>query len=109
MKTTEHYFLSALIAGLLVLPYPTMANETAERADIYQVLKEIDYIEEVITQLKKKYQNNRGKVRFNYDAMLAQLRAIQSGTIEYLNNDIQTLHATPPKTVERVLYRVRKN
>lgn len=87
----------------------SVAAYGGERADINQVLKEITYTKEVVKKLKQKYGKNRAKVRFNYDGMLAQLNAAEMGIKEYLNLNIKSLHAAPPKPVVNSLYHVRKN
>lgn len=87
----------------------SMTTHATERSDIHQVLKEINYTKEVVKKLKRKYGNNKSKVRFNYEAMLKQLIVMENGIKEYLNLNINTLHSTPPKPLINPLYRVRKN
>ncbi len=98
-----------MLLGAVAVLATLSTAQANERNDINQVLKEVNYLQEVVRQLKYKHRNNRGKVRFNYDAMLAQLTAIRRGTEEYLNNDIKTLHVKPPAVVNPMLTKVRKN
>lgn len=96
-----------LLTGIIVIS-SQMAN-SHERDDIRQILKEVTYIKEVTKQLKHKYRKNRAKIRFNYDAMINQLNAIEYGTKQYLNHKVEELHINPPKPLVSPAYKVRKN
>lgn len=85
-----------------------MAN-SHERDDIKQILKEVTYIKEVTKRLKHKYGKSRAKIRFNYDALVNQLNAIEYGTKQYLNQKANELHLRPPKPLVTPTYKVRKN
>lgn len=80
-----------------------------ERDDIRQILKEINYIKEVAKRLKQKNRKSRAKIRFNYDALINQLNAIEYGTKQYLNQKVDELHLKPPKPLVSPAYKVRKN
>lgn len=84
------------------------ATHASEREHIYQVLQEIHYTKEVVKRLKAKYRGS-GKVRFNYDALIAQLSAAEQGIKPYLNNKITEIHTKPPKPLTLPLFKVRKN
>ncbi len=98
--------ISMLAITSITFSSAVVANE---RNDISLLLKEINYLEEVVLKLRKKNRNNSSKVRFNYDAMLAQIEALKQGTIIYLNHDIRAIHDAPPNTVKKPLTKVRKN
>ncbi len=102
MKIVHTVLLTSL---LLVGSYAT----ADERDDINQVLKEVHYVREVVTKLKKDNNNCRAKVCFNYDALLHQLHATEQGIKEYLNLHIKSLHSQAPQAVVKPLHTVRKN
>ncbi len=86
----------------------TAYSLASERDDIAQVLKEIQYIKEVVKQLKKKHPP-QGKIVFNYNALIEQLSAAEQGIKPYLNGKISVIHTKPPKPIVNPLYKVRKN
>lgn len=98
-----------LISFVLCLLALTTSVRADERNDIYQVLKEINYIQEVIQQLKKQHGGCTAKVCFYYDGLLQQLQATENGIKAYLNADIRTIHRQPKKPLVTPLHKVRKN
>lgn len=82
----------------------------AERDDIAQILREIQFIKEATQQLKRKYsKKNQGKIQFNYQSLIVQLEAAEQGIKPYLNGKITEIHRTPPTPVVNQLFKVRKN
>lgn len=82
---------------------------TAEREQIDSLLKEITYLKEVAIQMQKTYGARNAKIRFNYQALIAQLTATENGIKEYLNARAEQIYLTPPAPLNRQLFEVRKN
>ncbi len=99
--------IKKIILSLMILS--SSLAYAGERDDINQIIKEIHYIKEVATQLKKKNNHCKAKVCFNYDALLQQLYATELGIKEYLNLHIKSLHNQAPQAVVKPLHTVRKN
>lgn len=95
-----------LAVGMSVVP--AIAGPS-EREEIVAVLRELEFIRERVQALSRKHGQSREKIRFNYQALLEQLRATENGIRAYLNAQIDVIHTQPPKPVDQQLYRVRKN
>lgn len=93
MKLKCALLITLLFAGL---PPAFTDADDGQRRDIDAVVKELDYLIEVTRQLHHKYRRDNSKIRFNYAALLAQLRVARDGVREYLNNDLLELHPAPP-------------
>lgn len=104
MKLKFAVFITFFFAGLV--PAFTDAG-AAQRRDIDAVVKELDYLIEVTRQLHHKYRRDNSKIRFNYAALLAQLRTARDGVREYLNDDLLELHSAPPMPVKSQLTTTR--
>lgn len=102
----------SLIASVLIAvgmsALPAIAGPS-EREEIVAVLRELEFIRERVQAMSRKHAQNREKIRFNYQALLDQLRATENGIRAYLNAQIDVIHTQPPKPVDQQLYRVRKN
>lgn len=89
------------------------AQVGSEQAEINAILREIEYLRERVLALEAKFGKSGGnatqKIRFNYQALIAQLRATENGIRDYLNARIDVIHTTPPEPVTGELYRVRRN
>lgn len=90
--------------GLALLTVTANANQ---QKDIESIIRELDYLIETTQQLQKKYHKDRSQVRFNYQALLAQLTTARNRAQEYLNQELLELHSAPPATVVNSLTEVR--
>lgn len=98
-----------LMVGL-ALPMSVIANpQFQERQAIEQVLKEVHFLQETVKKLKREHGHSQAKIRFNYDALLAQLQATQKGIQAFLNAKIDEIHTEAPKPVNTQLFRARSN
>lgn len=100
--------VSVLVALGMGMSMPALAG-SSEREEILAVMRELEFIRERVQALSRKYEHNQEKIRFNYQALLEQLRATENGIRAYLNAQIDVIHIQPPKPVDKPLYRVRKN
>ena len=98
----------AVFAVFFLVVFPPAFTDTGsqQRRDIDALVKELGYLIEVTQQLQHKYRRDNSKIRFNYTALLAQLRAARDGVREYLNNDLLELHTAPPKPLKSQLTRI---
>lgn len=89
------------------------AQVGSEQAEINAILRELEYLREraiaLEAQFGKSGRDATQKIRFNYQALIAQLRATENGIRDYLNARIDVIHTTPPEPVTGELYRVRRN
>lgn len=67
--------------------------------DIAAVVKELDYLIETTQQLQRKHGGDKSRIRFNYSALLAQLKAARDGANAYLAQEVMEMHAAPPPVV----------
>ncbi|MDO4643128.1 MAG: RAQPRD family integrative conjugative element protein [Cardiobacteriaceae bacterium] len=83
----------------------------SEQAEIESVLREMEFLRERVQALQKHYGTPRSgqKIRFNYDALLSQMRTSEAGIREFLNARINEIHVNPPPAVGGSLIRVRPN
>ncbi|WP_314909452.1 RAQPRD family integrative conjugative element protein [Cardiobacterium hominis] len=83
----------------------------SEQAEIESVLREIEYVRERVQALQGKYGQVTGnaKIRFNYAALIEQLRTTEGGIREFLNARIDVITTTPPQPLKSDLSRVRPN
>ena len=76
----------------------TIRRDTQAR-DIAAVVQELDYLIETTQQLQRKHGGDTSRIRFNYSALLAQLKAARDGANAYLAQEVMELHAAPPAVV----------
>lgn len=93
-----------IILSLMTFITPALADE---RTEIHALIKELDYLIEVSTQMKARYGRNQQRVRFNYDALINQLKATRGRSAEYLNAKGETIHRAPPRTLDQDMIRIQ--
>ncbi|MFZ1827658.1 MAG: hypothetical protein WAW42_02575 [Candidatus Competibacteraceae bacterium] len=94
-----------LWAGLISLSLSTAvpAQEMRQSAAIDALVQDLDYLIHYAEELQRRYREDQAPVRFNYDALLEQLRVTRGRAADYLN-EIQTMvHAAPPPAVQTSL------
>lgn len=95
-----------LWAGLIGLTLSTaQAQEASQQAAIDALIKDLDYLISYAEKLEHRYRNDRAPVRFNYNALLEQLRTTRSHTADYLNESHTVVHTEPPPSVKTPLTR----
>lgn len=87
----------------------TATASAVERERMTDVLRELQYLQEYVLQMKKQYSNTNSKIRFNYDALLAQLKVTENNIREYVNLQIDSIHIEQPKVMDQELFEVRRN
>ena len=108
-RATTSSVAKSLLLGVLLFCANFAPAQTAEREEIVAVLRELEFIRERVQALAQKHGQSKAKIRFNYQALLEQLRATENGIRAYLNAEIDTIHTQPPKPVDQELFRVRRN
>ena len=101
--------LLAVLATAFLSVWPVNPAHAGEREEIVAVLRELEYLRERVLALSRKHGSSKAKIRFNYLALLEQLRATENGIRAYLNAEINVIHTRPPQPVDQELFRVRKN
>lgn len=100
-------YLKQLIRVIALTAACNAQAQSQQQKDISLVVKDMTYLIQVTEQLQKKYGGDRSKIRFNYPALLAQLKATRAATQEYLNHELYELHSAPPVTHKPNLTKVK--
>ncbi|MCB1713531.1 MAG: hypothetical protein KDK04_24425 [Candidatus Competibacteraceae bacterium] len=95
------------LLGLALTVMLDVRAETSQQAEIQALVNELDYLIEYSEQLAQRYREDDAPIRFNYAALLAQLRTTRARTAAYLNEQHRLVHPAPPGTVDRSLTRRR--
>jgi len=70
-----------------------------QQAEIHALVQELDYLIEYAERLAQKYRNDDAPVRFNYPALLEQLRMTRMRSAAYLKEVQTVVHPAPPAPV----------
>ncbi|MBS9781385.1 MAG: hypothetical protein KGV56_02715 [Gammaproteobacteria bacterium] len=87
------------IALVSLLSYATVGQAETynqQEKDISKIVKELTYLIQVSKQLQHKYRGDKSKIKFNYPALIQQLKATRLATQEYLNQELYEIHKAPP-------------
>lgn len=95
-------------AGLISLGLSVaQAQEVPQQVAIDALIKDLDYLISYTEQLQNRYRQDQSPVRFNYRALLEQLRMTRARTADYLNERHTVVHTTPPPSVKTPLTKRR--
>lgn len=109
IRRSPKTLIASVLLALGMSAMPALAGPS-EREEIVAVLRELEFIRERVQALSRKHGGqSREKIRFNYQALLDQLRITENRIRAYLNAQIDVIHLRPPQPVDQQLYRVRKN
>ena len=86
-----------LLAALAPSPGAAVAQDARQQADVHALVKEFDYLIEHGEWLAARYARDAAPVRFNYGALIAQLRLTRDRAAAYLDEAHRTVRATPPR------------
>lgn len=90
--------LAALIlVALAATPGAAPARDARQQADIHALVQEFDYLIDHGERLAARYAKDGAPIRFNYRALLAQLRLTRDRAAAYLNEAHQAPLAEPPR------------
>ena len=78
-----------------------------QQADKGAVIAELDYLIEHVEALAARYRGDNTPVRFNYPALLEQLRLTRAASAQYLNEAHAVVHAAPPRPANATLIQRR--
>ena len=93
--------------ALIALLAPASVWAGPQQAEIHALVQELDYLIEYAERLAQKYRNDTAPVRFNYPALLEQLRMTRMRSAAYLNEVQTVVHPAPPAPVATSLTRRR--
>lgn len=93
------------LTGLTLSTAP--AQEAPQQAAMGALIKDLDYLISYAEELQNRYRKDRAPVRFNYSALLEQLRTTRARTADYLNESHTVVHTAPPPSVKTPLTRRR--
>ena len=88
---------------------PATLPTRSEEAEIESVLRELAYVRERVQSLERKYATRKAKIRFNYPALVAQLRTTEADIADFLNARIDVITTRPPTPRQNTLFFVRPN
>ncbi len=81
--------------------------QSQQQKDISLLVKDLTYLIQVAEQLQRQYGGDQSKIRFNYPALIAQLKSTRAATQEYLNQELYELHTAPPAVYKPDLTKVK--
>lgn len=97
-----------VLAGTLALPLgPAAAQDARQQAEIHALVQELDYLIDHAERLAARHARDAAPVRFNYPALLEQLRLTRARSAAYLNEAHTVVHAAPPRAAGGSLTRRR--
>ena len=82
--------------ALMALLAPASGAAGPQQAEIHALVQELDYLIEYAERLAQKYAADAASVRFNYPALLEQLRVTRMRSAAYLNEVQTVVHPVPP-------------
>ena len=85
--------------ALMALLAPASGAAGPQQAEIHALVKELDYLIAYAERLAQKYADDAAPVRFNYPALLEQLRMTRMRSAAYLNEVQTVVHPAPPAPV----------
>ncbi|GBU09000.1 hypothetical protein AwWohl_01380 [Gammaproteobacteria bacterium] len=98
----------SLLASLTQSTYAQTMLATSEHADINSLIKELDYLIEFSSKMQADYGKNRSsRVRFNYAALIKQLKVTRANTAAYFNETGDSIRTSPPQVLDRDLYKIK--
>lgn len=86
-----------LLACLALPPGQSRAQDAAQQKAIDALVKELDYLIDHAGRLAARHARDTAPVRFNYPALLEQLRLTRDRSAAYLNEAHATVLAAPPR------------
>ena len=114
MSSSEKYKLLKNIRNILIISMFTIGitvpiAPAGEREEIEAMVKELDYLIEVAVKMNKDYGNQRNqRVRFNYTALINQLKTTRQNTAAFFNERGESIQKNPPAVIDQDLYRISK-
>lgn len=93
--------------ALIALLAPASGWAGPQQSEIHALVQELDYLIEYAERLARKYADDTAPVRFNYPALLEQLRVTRQRSAAYLDEVQSVVHPVPPAPVAASLTRRR--
>lgn len=95
-----------LLLGPALAPATAVAQDARQQAEIHALIQEFDYLIDHVERLAARHANDTAPIRFNYPALLEQLRLTRDRAAAYANEARQTVsHAPPPPAVASLVRR----
>ena len=94
-RVGSRVLLGAALA-LSFTPVTAQPATTTQQAEIGALIQELDYLIEHTERLAARYRSDAAPIRFNYPALLTQLRLTRARSAAYLHEVHQVVQATPP-------------
>ena len=114
MSSCKKYKLLKSIRNILMISMFTVGItvpvvHAGEREEIQTMVKELDYLIEVAVKMQKDYGSQRNqRVRFNYTALINQLKTTRQNTAAFFNERGESIQRNPPAVIDQDLYRISK-
>lgn len=71
-----------------------------ERQDLMDLVTEINYVISKAEQMKARNSSNRGRLKFNYNAFINQLKQTRQNTLLYLNSKGEHINNKAPLHID---------
>lgn len=113
MSSCKKYKLLKNMKNVLVVSVMTVAltfntGHADERSDVQALVKELDYLIEVSVKMQRDYGKQRQqRVRFNYQALINQLKTTRQNTAAFLNEKGTSIQTAPPAIIDHDLYNIK--
>ena len=105
LKNIRNIFNISVLTLAISLPIA----HAGEREEIQAMVKELDYLIEVAVKMQKDYGSQRNqRVRFNYTALINQLKTTRQNTAAFFNERGESIQQNPPAVIDQDLYRISK-
>ena len=105
LKSIRNIFVISIVS----LSLGTQMTQAGEREEIQAMVKELDYLIEVAVKMQKDYGSQRNqRVRFNYTALINQLKTTRQNTAAFFNERGESIQRNPPAVIDQDLYRISK-
>ena len=77
--------------------------DSIERANLAKIVAELDYLNQRLETQARQASADSGRYRFDYRALAADIRAVRSGIVEYIDRDLSLAREIPPLRTEYVI------
>lgn len=91
-----HKILKLALTGILIISVSSSVSSADERSDLMNLVDEMNYLISKAEHMKVQNQGKPGRLKFNYNALLAQLKQTRHNTILFLNSKGEKINKQAP-------------
>lgn len=103
-KLGKAIFIASICTSLFATNVTAQVKDTIndpERRDLILLVDEINYLMGKVEHMRVQHQHKKGRLKFNYPALMKQLTAAKQNTIMYLNSKGEIINKIPPVNVNQ--------